>query len=415
MTNKITIIAAGVIGAATALRLQQKNHDALLLDREKPCAGASFGNAGAIVDSSCVPTATTGIFFDAIKMLVQSHSPLSIRPSYLLKISPWLVRFIGQSRTTSIYKNTTYLHALSQHAVHSWRKLTDNTHFSSLFNAKGWLKVYRSGNAFDDTLRSRKVLDKVGTKYQYLNAAEIHDLEAHLAQSFKYGFFQEDSLNVNAPKLLVNGMVDLLVKRGVYYQQFNVDLIQERSGTMQLKGKNGVLFSQKVVIATGAWSRGLAKQLEDNTPLETERGYHLMLPKSTSLLISRPIVNSENNFVLSPMNMGIRMTSQIELAVLKTPPNYNRIRKLLPMAKQMLPNIDTQENSAWLVHRPSLPDSLPVIGYSTRSKNVPYTFGHQHLGMTLAAITGDIMADLFDNKEPIVPIFPYRAHRFDML
>lgn len=140
-----------------------------------------------------------------------------------------------------------------------------------------------------------------------------------------------------------------------------------------------------------------------------------MLPKSPSLLISRPIVNGENNFVLSPMNMGIRMTSQIELAGLKTPPNYNRIRKLLPMAKQMLPKIDTQENSVWLGNRPLLLDSLPVIGYSTRSKNVLYAFSHQHLGMTLAAVTGDMLANLFDNKKTRVPIFPYRAHRFNML
>lgn len=189
MTNKITIIGAGVIGAATTLRLQQKGHDAMLLDREKPYAGASFGNAGAIADGSCVPTATQGIFFDAIKMLVQSHSPLSIRPSYLLKLSPWLVRFIWQSRTSSVYKNTTYLHALSQHAVHSWRKLTDSTNLSSLFNDKRWLKVYRSGNAFDDTLRLRKVLDKMGTKYQYLNAAEIHDLDPPLGRSVQAWFF----------------------------------------------------------------------------------------------------------------------------------------------------------------------------------------------------------------------------------
>ena len=415
MTNKITIIAAGVIGAATALRLQQKNHDALLLDREKPCAGASFGNAGAIVDSSCVPTATTGIFFDAIKMLVQSHSPLSIRPSYLLKISPWLVRFIGQSRTTSIYKNTTYLHALSQHAVHSWRKLTDNTHFSSLFNAKGWLKVYRSGNAFDDTLRSRKVLDKVGTKYQYLNAAEIHDLEPHLAHTFKHGFFQQDSLNIKDPQLLVQGMVDLLVNRGGQYKKFDVKSIQDCNGVIQLKGKSTDLLSHKVVIATGAWSRVLAKQFGDDIPLETERGYHLMLPESTQTLLSRPVVNGDNDFVLSPMNKGIRMTSQIELAGLNRAPNFNRIRKLLPLAKQMLPNIETQEESIWLGHRPSLPDSLPVLGHSTKSENVIYAFGHQHLGMTLAAITGDIIADLLGNKEPKVSVFPYRVNRFSIL
>ena len=415
MTNKITIIGAGVIGAATALTLQQRGHEVLLLDRERPSAGASFGNAGAIVNGSCVPTATKGILFDAIKMLSQSNSPLCIRPSYLPKALPWLVRFMWQSRTSLVNKNALNLHALSQHAVQSWRKLTQDTILSRFFNAKGWLKVYQSDQGFDGTLGSRQLLDQMGTKYQCLNASEIHDLEPHLAPSFKHGFFQEDSLNVNDPQLLVQGMVDLLVKRGGHYQQFNVDAIQESNGVIQLKGKSGELHCQKVVIATGAWSRGLAKQLGDDIPLESERGYHLMLPESTHSLISRPIVNGENDFVLSPMNKGIRITSQVEFAGLHAPPDYSRIRQLLPVAKHMLPKLEIHEESVWLGHRPSLPDSLPVLGYSSNSKNVVYAFGHQHLGMTLAAISGDIIADLLSNEAPRVPIFPYRANRFGLL
>jgi D-amino-acid dehydrogenase len=412
MTSNITIIGAGVIGAATALTLQQRGHEVLLLDRERPSAGASFGNAGAIVNGSCVPTATQGIFFDAIKMLSQSNSPLCIRPSYFPKVLPWLMRFMWQSRTSSVNKNAQNLHALSQHAVQSWRKLTQDTTLSQFFNAKGWLKVYQSDQMFDGTLRSRQILDQMGTKYQCLNASEIHDLEPHLARTFKHGFFQDDSLNVNDPQLLVQGMVDLLVKRGGRYQQFNVDAIQDINGVIQLKGKRGELLSQKVVIATGAWSRGLAKQLGDVIPLESERGYHLMLPESTQSLISRPIVNGENDFVLSPMNKGIRLISQVEFAGLHAPPDYSRIRKLLPVAKNMLPKLEIHEESVWLGHRPSLPDSLPVLGYSSKSQNVVYAFGHQHLGMTLAAISGDIIADLLGNKTPKVSLFPYRANRF---
>jgi len=415
MQKKITIIGAGVIGAAIALSLQKENHDVLLLDREKPCAGASFGNAGAIVNGSCAPTAMPGVFFDAIKMLGQSHSPLSIRPSYLHKISPWLVRFIWQSRNSAVTKNAQHLHALSQHAVHSWRKLTDNTRLSKLLNAKGWLKVYQSEKTFAGTLNSRKLLDQMGTKYQCLNAAEIHDLEPHLAASFKRGFFQEDSLHISDPQQLVQGMVELFENRGGRYQQFDVNTIKESNGIFQLEGKNGKLETNKVVIATGAWSRCLAKQLGDDVPLDTERGYHLMLSESTNSLLSRPVVNGDNSFVLSPMNKGIRMTSQVEFAGLHAPPNYHKIRKFLPLAQQMLPKLETHEESVWLGHRPSLPDSLPVLGYSSKSKNVVYAFGHQHLGMTLAAITGEIIADLLSNKKPRVAICPYRANRFSIL
>lgn len=237
MTNKITVIGAGVIGAANALRLKKRGHVVLLLNREKPCVGASFDNVGAIVNGSCVPTARQSSFFHAIKMLVQSHSPLSIRPSYLLKLSPWLMRFIWQSHTSSVYKNAAHLHAFLQHAAHSWRKLTDTTGLSSLFNAKGWLNVYRLGDAYSGTVRSRKLLDQMGTKYPYLNSTEIHDLEPHFARAFKHGFFQEDNLNVNDPQQLVQSVVDLVVKHGGHYQRLNGDSIQERNGVVQLKGK----------------------------------------------------------------------------------------------------------------------------------------------------------------------------------
>jgi D-amino-acid dehydrogenase len=416
MSHGIVIVGTGVVGAATALALQKSGHKVTLIDREAPCSGASFGNAGAIVNGSCAPTSMPGIFLDAIRMLSQANSPLSILPSYFFKISPWLVRFIWQSSLSSVYKNASHLHAISQHAVASWRELTDNSDLSSLLRATGWLKVYQSEKAFiAGTGQSRKLLDKMGEKYQILNAKQIRELEPHLAPIFNYGFYQKDSLSIVDPQRLVQGMVDLFVSRGGCYKKFAVDTINIIDDKVQMNGADGTLSAERVVIAAGAWSRTLAKQLGDDIPLETERGYHLMLPQSESSLLSRPVVNGENAFVLSPMSAGLRMTSQVELAGLKAPPNYNKIRKLLPLVKQMLPNAEISEESAWLGFRPSLPDSLPVIGFATGTKKIIYAFGHQHLGMTLGAITGLIITDMINKKTPRVPIHPYRPNRFDLL
>jgi glycine/D-amino acid oxidase-like deaminating enzyme len=187
MDKQITIVGAGVIGGAIALTLQKNGHNVLLLDRDELCAGASFGNAGAIVNGSCTPTAMPRIFLDAIKMLSQPNSPLSIRPAYLSKISPWLLRFIWQSRRSLVYKNATNLYALSQNAVNSWRELTDSTALSKRLNAKEWLKVYQSKNTFDLTLESRELFDHMGTKYKCLNQSEIQDLEPHLSPGARHG------------------------------------------------------------------------------------------------------------------------------------------------------------------------------------------------------------------------------------
>jgi glycine/D-amino acid oxidase-like deaminating enzyme len=412
MPNKTIIIGAGVIGAATALALQNDGHDVTLIDRCAPCSGASFGNAGAIVNGSCAPTAMPGIVFDALRLMTQPDSPLSIRPAYLHKILPWLFRFILQSRTSAVNDNARNLHALSQHAVASWKNLVEKTELASVFRSTGWMKVYESKRSFADTQPARDLLDKLGTSYEVLDASQIHDLEPNLAPIFTHGFYQKDSLSISNPERLVKGMVDLFAARGGTYRQFAVDHISLQSNDIQLKDHNECLSADKVVLATGSWSRNLASQLGDSIPLETERGYHLMLPESTQTLLSRPVLNGEKSFVLSPMETGLRMTAQSELAGLDIAADYRNIRKLLPHVKRMLPAMELREESAWMGFRPSLPDSLPVLGFSGKSKNIVYAFGHQHLGMTLAAISARIVADLFANREPPVPIAPYRTNRF---
>jgi len=413
MPIKTIIIGAGVVGAATALALQKDGHIVTLIDREAPCSGASFGNAGVIVNGSCVPTAMPGVLFDAIRMVTRANSPLSVQPAYLHKILPWFLRFLMQSRVSSANKNAKSLYALSRHAVTSWQQLTERTELSSLFRSTGWLKVYESEETFAGTKKSRTLLDQMGTKYDLLTAKQIHDLEPNLAPIFKHGFYQKDSLSVTNPERLVKEMVELFVKRGGIYKQFTVNQINIQENGIQLKEQNEELVADKIVIAAGAWSRSLAKQLGDNVPLDTERGYHLMLAESTHSLLSRPVVNGENSFVLSPMETGLRMTAQVEFAGLDIAPDYNKIRSLLPHAKRMLPGINIKEESTWMGFRPSLPDSLPVLGFSSKSNNVLYAFGHQHLGMTLAAISGQIIADLIANREPAITTSPYRPNRFN--
>ena len=412
MPDKIVIIGAGVIGAASALALQADGSDVVLIDRKAPCAGASFGNAGVIVNGSCVPTAMPGILFDVVRMLGQTLPPLSIRPTYFHKILPWLLRFIWQSRTAAVKHNATHLHALSEHAVTSWQRLVGTSTLSCLLEETGWLKVYESEKTFAATSKARKLMDETGSKYEVLSAAEILDLEPALAPIFNFGLYQKDCLRIVSPKRLVQGMVDLLLSRGGAFTQFAVEHIQLESEKVSLTGPTGILNADKVVVAAGAWSRSLARQLGDDVPLDTERGYHLMLPASTPSLLNGPVMNGESSFVLSPMEDGLRLTSQVEFGGLCADPDYARVRSLLPVAKRMLPGLDAREESVWMGFRPSLPDSLPVLGFSSKSNRVLYAFGHQHLGMTLGAISGSVVADLVAGRKPIMDVSPYNPQRF---
>lgn len=417
MKHDVVVIGAGVIGVCTALALQKKAvqnkaYRVLLIDRDKPAAGASFGNAGAIVNGSCVPTSMPGILNDVLKMIFKPRSPLSIRPSYLHKVMPWLIRFINESRTSLAHQNAMNLYALSKHSVTAWRELTDQTTLENLLGEGGWLKVYESKNTFDSTLRARELMTQIGTQYEILNRTDIRDLEPNLAPIYESGIFQKDCLNILDTAGLVEGLVEQFLKMGGEYKKFSVEEIQVTQEFHRLKGQGDELLAENVVLATGAAARKLARQMGDNIPLEAERGYHMMFPVETKSLLSRPVVNGGYSFVLSPMETGIRMTSQVEFAGVDGVADHRRIRRLMPEVKRMLPDIELKEESVWMGCRPSLPDSLPVIGFSNKSKKLIYAFGHQHLGMTLGAITGLLVADQLTTGSSSIDIKPYRANRF---
>ncbi len=410
--QNIVVIGAGIIGASTALALQRDGHQVTLIDREGPCAGASFGNAGAVVNASSAPTAMPGILFDVLRMIGKPLSPFTVRFRHLPRALPWMLRFINESRRSRVHENAKNLHALTNVAKQSWSTLVSGTGLDELLRPCGWLKVYESDASFSGTAYARLLMDELGVAYEILDSADIQALEPNLAPVFKHGIFQQDSLMISNPDRLTRGMVDLFSGRGGCFRRFDAQRLELGTDNVVIHDQSDSLLADKIVIATGAWSRALATQVGDRVPLDTERGYHLMLPAESSAMLQRSVVNADHSFVLSPMDTGMRLASQVEFAGLDAAPDYSRVRSLLPAVERMLPGIDTTEQSVWMGCRPSLPDSLPVLGYATRSNRVLYAFGHQHLGMTLGPRTALITADLVAGRDPQVDLRPYRADRF---
>jgi D-amino-acid dehydrogenase len=179
---------------------------------------------------------------------------------------------------------------------------------------------------------------------------------------------------------------------------------------LQLAGGQS-LHVDKAIIATGAWSGALARRLGDRVLLESERGYTATLP-SAGVNLSRELIFSERKFVATPLSCGLRIGGAAEFGGLKARANYERSRVLVDLAKRYLPNLNTEGAVYWTGHRPTTPDSLPVIGPSERCPTVFYAFGHGHLGFTQAATTGRLVCDLLWNKPIPIDLTPYRIQRF---
>ena len=201
------------------------------------------------------------------------------------------------------------------------------------------------------------------------------------------------------------------------------ELVHARAHAFRLEGRRlaairtdaGDLPADAAIVCAGAYSKPLAAALGDRVPLETERGYHLMI-SNPEIMPRIPTADADGKFVATPMDTGLRFAGTVELAGLAAPPDWRRARILLAQGRKMLPGLAAshpeESISVWMGHRPSLPDSLPVLGLSSATPDVVYAFGHGHVGMTAAPMTAKIVADLVAGRPPAIDIAPFAAGRF---
>lgn len=411
----IAVVGAGIVGAATALALAADGHTVTVIDRGDVGAGTSFGNAGGIVGGAVTPTATPGLIRSLPSYLLDPHGAAVLRPAYALQAIPWLTRFIAAGRPARVAGIAAALHPLVSNAVQAHHSLASMSNALGLIQPVGWLKAYSSPAAFSKTALERELMTRHGVNFQVLNASEVADLEPGLHQdAYSCGLFQPDSGFVNYPMRLAQTYFEGAHARGARYLQQNVQEISPlNDGGVSVRTEQATHRFDSVVIATGAWSKQFATQLGDPVSLDTERGYHISLGMTGGPLLKRPVGFPEKDCVLSPMHDGITVVSGDELAGLTAPPNFRRIRGLLPFVNQVLPGTRSQTvQREWMGHRPSTPDSMPVIGRSPRCNQVFYAFGHGHLGLTLSAITAQLIAGLASHRAAPFDLTPYRINRF---
>lgn len=408
--SRVAVVGAGIVGVCCALHLQHQGHATTLIDPRAPGTVTSFGNAGGIVTGSVVPNSTPGLRRDIPRILFDRDSAVRLRWSYLPKITPWLLRFLREGSDARVRQIAQALQPLVSRAYEAHRQLIALSNADGIVRPAGWLKVYETEAAFAGTAYDREIMAANNVRFDVLNADEIHQLEPALARRFVKGLLQPDSAFVSSPYRLTEAYVAQFARLGGLLVQDRVRGVKPVDGGVELDCERGLLRYDAAVIAAGAWSKQLAAQLGDHVLLDTERGYHLNIDSPTEL--RRPVVFPEKGFVLAPMQDGVRLTSGVELAGLDAPPDFSRIRRLLPHAQQMLPGLSDKVTRQWMGYRPSTPDSLPVIGASPHAPRVYYAFGHQHLGLTLSAITGRLVAALLSMQAPEIDLTPYRVGRF---
>lgn len=410
--SKTTIIGAGIIGVVIARQLQNRGYRVTLVDRDEPAEGCSRGNAGIFAAYGVAPLSLPGILKKVPGMLFDPMGPLSIRRQHLFNMVPWLWRFWRASEPGSVERIAAALEALLGSTVSGYKALTRDTAAESLIKVSPVLCVYEDQYAYEKDRLVWGVRERHGVRWSLLNNSELRDMEPSLAERYRFAVALENCGFTLNPQRLTQLLFKEFIRDGGQFLRADVqDIAMENGKPAHLQTSAGQHSIQKVVIACGAWSGQLALRLQEPVPLQQERGYHVTLCDFKGQGPRYPIISPSQKVIATPMEMGLRVAGMVEFGGF-LPPDHRRSTILRSHLAGLFPGIQGGNAMRWMGHRPSLPDSLPVIGRSSRHASVFYAFGHQHVGLTAAPMTGSVIAELLSGEKPSIDLFPFRIDRF---
>ena len=408
----VAVIGAGVVGLACASRLQMRGHEVTIVDPRDPGSGCSYGNAGCLSRASCVPLGLPGVLSKVPGWLADPMGPLAIPPRYALAIAPWLWRFWRNTSMEKVNAISDALHALLDRTVEKWRPLAAWAGVPELIRQDGYAFVYESERAFAGDALGRELRREHGVEIEVLEGRAVREFDPALSAAITHMLLLPEQGHVPNPLRLSQALASRLREGGAAFVQraaLGFGTAQGRVQRIVIEG--GAIEADAVVLAAGARSRALAAELGADVPLETERGYHVTIA-NPGVEPRIPVCSGEGKYFATPMEGGLRVAGTVELGGLDAPPNYARADALLEGAKRLLPGLAHGTVDRWMGHRPSLPDSKPVIGRAPAASNAFFAFGHGHVGLTAAAPTADILAALVAGEVPDIDIRPFAAERF---
>lgn len=407
----IAVIGGGIIGVCCALELQDAGFDVMLIDRKGIAAECSYGNAGHIAAEHILPLATPSVIAALPSLLFTRNPALRLPVGYLAHVMPWLVRFAWSARPAQVRRATTATAHLNSLALPAYLDLEARFGLEGLLRQDGTLVAYETERAFAKARRDTSLLAAHDIETEVLDQGALHAFDSALNPSLVGGIRFPGSAHTVDPAALTHLLASHFTRLGGRILIAKVSSVMQEQYGIRTSASCGPVLSRKLVIAAGAWSHRLLAPLGWSVPLETERGYHLMATSPT-VKPRLPTTHAERRFVATPMRHGLRLAGRVELGGLDLPPSVSLATDLMAHGQAMMPDLKAETLTPWMGFRPTLADSLPVIGPVPDAQDIYCAFGHHHLGLTQAAATGQLIRDLVLDGKAATDLAPYRLNRF---
>jgi len=408
----VIVLGAGIVGVSAALHAQAEGRSVAILDRNADVAGeTSFGNAGIIQSEAIFPYMFPHSFTEIVRAASNLDPRAEIRHFTLPKIAPALWRYFLASTPDGRAKSAAAMRGLVGAAKGEHVALAQASGGMRHFRDTGWIKVFRTAYGEGQVEEEIAELTPYGIATRRLDKAALQALEPGIGAAALGGVHFPDPLSTNDPHALANSYADLFTRRGgAILVGDAMSLAEEADGWSVALGE-GRARARDAIIALGPWSAALIRSLGYRLPFFVKRGYHMHYGAKNAAP-SRPVLDMEKGYVLTPMARGLRLTTGAEFAPLEDPPSPRHLERIEPFAREMFALGDRLDAQPWMGRRPCLPDMLPIIGPAPRHRGLWFDFAHQHLGLTLGPASGRLLADLMAGRAPYVDARGFSAERF---
>jgi len=400
-----------MVGVSCALSLQKRGFDVTLIDRREPGRETSYGNAGVLARSSIVPLNNPGLFGKLTSYLGNRHAALNLNWNRAVTRPGWLLRFLWEARPSQAAARVAALESLTASTVERHRALMAEAGISHRLRESGTLKVWRTEAGHAAAKAEQEFLATHGVISQVLDRQGISGIEPSLNPIFHAGLLCLDNASVDSPGAVTAAYAELFASRGGRIEQAAVKGLGRTATGWQASTAKGTFEAEIAVVALGPWSMDLLAPLGLDTGLDVERGYHRHLQAEKGAKLSRPVYDVDAAYFMAPMEQGYRITSGVDLSHRDAPDNHRQIDLVTASAREAFP-LQPFEGETWRGARPTLPDSLPMIGAAPRHPGLWLAFGNQHLGLSTGPITGELIAALVCEEKPPIDPTPFRPGRY---
>lgn len=413
MNKEVVVIGGGIIGLCAAYYLQKEGHKVTVIDKSNMDAGASYVNAGYLSPSHIVPLSAPGVMRKGLRWMLNSASPLYIKPRFNSELLDWARAFNRSCTANHVTKAIPAIKKISLLSQDLYDDIKAAKGFTFHYEKRGLLMLCQTEKMLEEEVKTAELAKKEGLDVREINLEELQKLEPNVSINVKGAtYYLCDSHTT--PNEFMQDMKAHLRASGVplISNEEVEDILVKDGKIISIQTNKQPIAADEFVLAAGSWSHLLSKKLNVKLLLQAGKGYRINTERPTG--ITTPAILAESKVAVTPMNGFTRFAGTMEIAGINEAINKVRVEAIANAATRFYPEIkltEAEKSSAASGLRPVSPDGLPYIGKSNKCSNLTIATGHAMMGWSMGTATGKLVSEIVSENKMSMDISAFNPDR----